>query len=693
MSNPVEYTPEVQVLVSLALIDARAVAGSKDNDRLGMFMPFVIDALNGLEGSRFSLDDVITRIRRSSGLELPMSVVKALLSRLVTRGELVVQHDRYARTQAKLTFLDISSRRKEIEKDQEALIAAMCDYAKRNGAGIFTEEQVRKSLGAYLEANFRSLSVGEIPELDGSQLNRYGQAWIAKFFLDARSRDQRFIETATTLIRGRILYDAAFLPGFGEGEQHLSNLVVYLDSPILCRALGLGTEEDEALMLEAIAALKSAGADCLVLEQTVSEISRIMRRVYESWGHPREDEPPNSYLFCMPQRGLDRDYANRISSDPSIEIRSRLGLKVVPSPPRVWQYVWDEAKLEARLENKKRNFDGNRVWHDIDCVAATLTTRQDEYTRTIASARAFFATQSYLTMRNVSIWWREDEHRDDLSPMISIVDLANYAWLYDGSNKSKSIARESLIAACAASVAPSERAWRLWSQKLAAYVEEERLDPELATHYLYSMDSRVVVSDMEEAMLADGELSDIEMAQMLGEVNRRIADKTHGPRIKGLEGALNESTLSLERAMAAKNELQVQLSASENKATELQERVKASEAMRAASDEKAAAFEKGAKAFEEALRRKDEALEERMRKKARQTSCRWMVLVYILFTLPIGGLIAWQAKVGVDSDGPMFLLTLLGVALPVCAFFSPLKGVIEERYVAKYRKEWLEDHD
>lgn len=586
MSNGVEYTPEMQVLVSLALIDARAVAGSKDNDRLGMFMPFVVDALNGLEGSEFSLDDVIARIRRSSGLELPMSVVKALLSRLVARDVLVVHHDRYARTQAKLPFLDISSRREEIENDQEALITSMRDYAERNGFGAFTKEQIKELLGTYLEANFRSLSVGEIPKSDGSQRNRSGHVWIAKYFLDSRDKSQRFIETATALIRGRILYDAAFLPEFGEGEQHLSNLVVYLDSPILCRALGLGTEEDEALMLEAIAALKSAGANCLVLEQTVSEISRVMRRVYESWGHPREDEPPNSYLFCMPQRGLGRDYAHRISSDPSIEIRSRLGLEVVPAPPRVWQYVWDESKLEARLENKNRSFDGDRVWHDIDCVAATLTTRQDKYTRTIADARAFFATQSYLTMRNVSIWWRDDEHRDDLSPMISIVDLANYAWLYDSSSSPKSIARESLIAACAASVAPSERAWRLWSQKLAAYVEEERLDPELATHYLYSMDSRVVVSDMEEAMLADGKLSDIEMAQMLGEVNRRIADKTHGPRIKGLEGALNETSLNLEHAMTENDELQNRLAESKTKAEELQERVNTSEALRAASDAK-----------------------------------------------------------------------------------------------------------
>lgn len=82
-----------------------------------------------------------------------------------------------------------------------------------------------------------------------------------------------------------------------------------------------------------------------------------------------------------------------------------------------------------------------------------------------------------------------------------------------------------------------------------------------------------------------------------------------------------------------------------------------------------------------------------MRKKARHTSTCLMVLICILLTLPVVGIITWQVKIGVPSDGPMFVVTLLSLLLPVGACFSPLKGRIAEHYEAKYHKEWLEDDD
>lgn len=158
-------------------------------------------------------------------------------------------------------------------------------------------------------------------------------------------------DTVVTLVRGRVMFDAAFMPGFGTEVQRLKNMVVYLDSPVICRYMGFGTESDEKLIAEAVRILKEAGVVCRVFEETAAEVGRIMGRVAANWGRPRDDEGPDSFLFTMPARGRIRSEAQRVADSP-VETIENAGFNVVPVPPRENKTVTDERKLASRLRGR-----------------------------------------------------------------------------------------------------------------------------------------------------------------------------------------------------------------------------------------------------------------------------------------------------------------------------------------------------
>lgn len=491
MSEEVQYD---RLLVSLALIESRIEGNSGNRDRLSLFLPFVVDAVLALGDSQFDRGDVMNAVRKRSGIRLPDTVVNALLNRMVRRQQLVREHGSYTKADTKIPFTDIAGERRTIEERHGSLVDSMGAYARAHGVEFHGSKKVRRCLAAYLDLHFRNLAISKLDDRAVEQGSGEFD-WVGRYLLWARDNEPAHFETAVTLVRGRIIYDAAFLPGFVENQQSLKGLVVYLDSPVVCRALGYHSEDEERLARQAIDTLRGAGVACRVFDRTVNEIMRVLSGVCERWDTRARFERQGTYDFFLAKRGFERGDIERIASDPEVEIRRHLGLQVVDAPQREREYTADEEKLAKMLVRPDGDLNDHAVWHDVDCVAAILTLRKGRNAATVPKAGFFFGSESYLTIKNVSSWWSGCEHRSDLPPIFSVVDLANLAWLYGDSFAKGDYGKESLVAACAASAAPSDDVWRLFSDKLMKLVDDDKIEAETAAQYLYSMDSRAILSE------------------------------------------------------------------------------------------------------------------------------------------------------------------------------------------------------
>lgn len=519
----------MEELIALALLEANSRSGQYANDRLGLFLPLVIEALQNFVGVEFSAIDIQASIRRRFDMELPIHVISALLNRCRKKGYLKREKQKYSRTGELLPYFDAVERKQEIAEEHRKLVQAMVEYADKNGVGKFTPMIMSRLLSKYLDNNFRSLSVRSLP-FDGKDSSEFDDFnWISAFLLEEKDTHPEFVQTVVSLVRGRVVYDAAFLPGFSEGEQRLKGLIVYLDSPLICRGLGYVSKEESIFVKEAIRALEDAGVICRVLDCTIREIESVMDTVYLHWGSPSVNEPPDSYVYCMPMQGFNRDDALLVSANAESVIKEELGLSVVPTPPRKEEYVSDEKALAKRLKKRDGTLDDERIWHDVNCVAAVLATRKGKYANKIQNSQALFVSLSKLTIRNVNLWWQHDEGRTDIAPIFSLTDLANLAWLYGGAN-SDSFSKEALMASCAAAMVPSEEVWNVWSTKLSKWVDCGKLTSEEAKDRLFSLDARAVVREYGEKLIDDN--NDEVFEVVLSEIDKRVADKVYQKELK-----------------------------------------------------------------------------------------------------------------------------------------------------------------
>lgn len=521
-------------LVSLALIESRIEENRGNKDRLSLFLPFVVDAVLSMGDTAFTRADAMDAVKRRSGIALPDTVVSALLRRMVRRREIVRKNGSYERTDVKIPFNDIVSKKQDIEDSHSLLIDSMLSYVEANSINVHGKRKIRKALAAYLDFHFKSLANHTLDE--GADSDRPGDVdWVGRYLIWAQHNEPSHFETAVILVRGRIIYDAAFLPGFAGNQQSLNGLVVYLDSPVICRALGYHSEDEERLAKQAIDTLKHAGVSCRVFDRTVSEIARVLAGVCERWDTKARFERLNTYDFFMAKRGYTRSDVERIASDPEIEIQRQLGLRVLDAPKRKAEYTSDEVALSKMLKRPDGDLSDLAIWHDVDCVAAILTLREGRNATTLSRAGCFFATESYLTIRNVSIWWDKNEHRSDFPPIFSLVDLANLAWLYSDTFSKGDYGKESLIAACAASMSPSEEVWKLFSDKLMRLVDEKEIGAEAAAQYLYSMDSRSILTTHEISQEEMENESNKIIHLVTSEVDKAFAKKLNSERELAIE--------------------------------------------------------------------------------------------------------------------------------------------------------------
>ena len=485
-------------LASLAFLEAAIDSGTDVNktDRLGLFMPFVEDSVLQLYGVKFKITDVVDKIVSRCGIGLPSPVVEGLLRRLAKSGYIKRANGFYEHTSKPMETADVSAALHKINGDLTKLINDMGRYARKQEKKKYSNSTCRKDLIAYFEDHLDSLSTRELVV---NEAECKATKWVGRYLLWAKQNNETSFNAAVKLVRGHIVYEAAFLPGFASNTQSLEGTVLYLDSPTVCRALGYGTEEEERLVNEAISMLQRAGAELRVFDLTIEEMTRVLSGVVDRWDDLSRFDRPSSYDMNLRRRGYSKADVVRISSDPSYVVETELHFQVDETPSRKFLYVYDEETLIKYLQRPEGCDAELAIMHDVNCIAAILTLREKLTAKSFKTARYFFVTTSMMTVRQSTKWWNKTESPTILPPIYSLTKMANLAWLYSDPTSAKRYGEKALLSACAAAAIPSDHVWKSFAEKLLKYNKEGKISREDAVHYLYSMDTRKVLAVKEDA--------------------------------------------------------------------------------------------------------------------------------------------------------------------------------------------------
>ncbi len=506
-------------LVTVAFLKAQLDGGS---DHLGIFMPLVFDVVARRGCESFAPNDIQDDLATVHQLAMPLPAVTTLLKRATSQRYLTREFGRYKVSPGRnLPLLDVASEKSRIRRAQSDLAGALCSHATGRGVVFDSNDAALEALFRFLEAEQVGLLLGKNPAAaDSGDASQRERTVIAEFVQSVVRDDAILLSVLRGMLEGLVLYHAAFLPDLNAANRRFKNLRVVFDSTLVRQALGYEGDAMRTLMRDAINVLKGSDVQCVVLDKTIHEIKRILTLYEARLGTSQGREslwpvPMARHLLRMRYSPSDlRQMSAMLEKDIAA-----IGLQVQQSPRRKPEYTSGEKALADRLSYHGSQNDSlePRVVHDVDCVAAVLTMRAGHHTTAIEDARAVFATAAPLVIRNVRLWWSEDEHESGLEPVVHIRALANLAWLKKPALCASFKVNE-MTALCAAALRPQQATWDRFLRHLETLERSNRLSSDEVT--------AIVISAMSDQLLKEAEFDGEDPADIdertLDEVVERV---------------------------------------------------------------------------------------------------------------------------------------------------------------------------
>ena len=505
-------------LVTLAYLKARLDSGE---DHLGIFMPLVLDVLPRVSNRHFTSGEVKEAIETEHAVMMPETTVATLLQRATRRGLLKREHGRFRIGDLPLPRPNIAGQKAQLGQSQERFAVALMEHAKLRRVPI-------ESVDSALQLTLRFIGEQQISLLlenpahlfESSSIDRSQFVLMAEFIHDVAYNDPALTAVLRTIMQGLVLYHATFLPDLASVDRKFVNLDVVFDSVLVRQALGLEGPSAEILMKETIALLDASGVRCIMFDKSVHEIQRILSVYQEKLASPtgRLSLRPNPMTRHFLTHRYSPSHVQEILALLGNRI-SEVGISIVTSPIRRKEFTRNEMKLAKRLADPCTHDTAEaRVLHDVDCVAGVLTLRRGFRTDRIEDARCVFATSSPLVIRNVRMWWEEDEAETGVGPVVGVGALANLAWLKKPSI-SRDLQLDELVALCAVAMQPAEQTWDRFLRHLDELNTSQRLsDDEIGAIIASSLADQ----SLRRVELVQGDEEDLD-AGTLDEVVERVS--------------------------------------------------------------------------------------------------------------------------------------------------------------------------
>ena len=543
-------------LVTVAFLKARIDEGA---DHLGIFMPLVHDVLSRFSAQSFATSDVQESIAVVHGVFMPRHTVGTLLGRVKRDGHILREPGRYRLSATRpLPHSNVAGEKQQIEDGQRRLAESLRKHAQRRGINLDTAEAGQELLRKFLEDEQIALLLqGPVVRAEPAT-TQLEHGIVAEFLQDVVRNDQALESVVRRMLEGLVLYHAAFLPDLAVATRRFKDLRAVFDSGLVRQALGYEGIAPRAVMRDTIDLLKSSGVQCLVFDKTVDEIRIILAAYEQRLGttQGRRDLRPSAMSRHFVTKRFSPSDIREMIALLEQEIRAA-GFQIATIPRRVITHVSAEQGLSVRLANRTTGDEQEpRVVHDVDCVAGILTLRKGHRSQNLDDARAVFVSDSPLVIRNVGLWWREDEHELSIEPVVHVRALSNFAWLKKPSAGSELKVHE-LLALCGAALRPAPRTWDRFIQHLNKLHTSRKLTSEEVT--------AIIASSTADELLRDAEVEatdsrDID-AETLDEVVERVksgyaADTEERVRgiTEGYEQRLTEVEAHEQNAVASAEE-------------------------------------------------------------------------------------------------------------------------------------------
>ena len=538
-------------LATLALLKTNF---DKGNDHIGMFQPFLIDAIGGLGKDEFQVEEIKDAILSRHGLVVPSQTLRILLKRTSKRGFVRREYGSYFRAHG-FPQSKIPEATAKIEAEHFHLASELRNYLAARQP-LETDEDALALLLEFLERNHIGMILDE-PYQDqpdsGESDSHSKNLPLVRFIKEVVPSNDRLTAILQRMLEGFILQNALMLKDISSANRKFKDLCVFLDTRLVLQVLGYQGEASRVATTQMIAMLKRTGARVAVLEATIKEIKSVLYFYQQHLGTSQERDslnPTPLTRFFLINQYTPADVVQIIALlNRSVR---QAGLSIRPAPTRVPRYTLDEKDLARRLAKTDTPEAEPRVWHDVNCVAAILTLRGSTFPQDINNAKAIFVTATGLVIKNVTEWFRQQIKSEHLKgraeslipPVVHHIALSNVAWLKFPASGQKLKLHE-LIALCSAALQPTGKTWGQFKRHLRNLQASGAVSSDETAAILANQFTDVYLSRLEDHFTDEEDIDSDSLNEVIERVRASYAADAQDHAVKAKHATEQQRNLQL----------------------------------------------------------------------------------------------------------------------------------------------------
>lgn len=312
--------------------------------------------------------------------------------------------------------------------------------------------------------------------------------------------DDRGIDYLEEMVRASMLANVIYLQDLASWKPSLDHLIVFLDTTVVLRVLGLTDEELSEAAREMVGLAAEFGVPVQIFDHTLAEILGVLNDVQRNL---REDNRGRTNLDRLAHQGqevlahaLRRGWGPADIAEVLAEIKGRLAqerIAVAPTPKTDPRLPLNQDRLAEILT--QYGFSKNQIDVDAQSLTGIHVLREGRACTELGEARAIFVTSNDNLVR-ASRFWFEEQGRDSLVPQCTTErSLTTQFWLRRPEGR-PDVARKFLVAECFAALNPSPELLNRYLDRIAERRQRKEITEEQVKALVFSTEAKEILVEV-----------------------------------------------------------------------------------------------------------------------------------------------------------------------------------------------------
>lgn len=427
-------------------------------DYLEYLRPFILDILSDLKNDVIS-DEIITgRLLSKFGLEIPRRTVQVVLQRIKKSG-VISKSDGCYKVIGPIPETSIIRDKAKAERHISSVVEGLIRYFsnKTDSKRAFNEEIAIDALLAFLskfsipclKAYLRGTTIPHIYN---------GKDWkiilVSQYIQYLNKNDPERFESFITLAQGNMLANALLCPDLKFATKSYSDVIFYLDTPLLLQLLGLEGEPGKQAVQELLNLIFKLDGKVACFSHTRDELEGIIKSISEC-------------LNLNNGRGaivLEARRNNITKSDFLLMVEKiddhldNFNLSVIKTPRYIEKFQISESDFAKSLNDEVSYHNPKAREYDINSVRSIYVLRSGTSPFSIEKCKAVLVTSNTAFSKAAYEFGKNYNESREISSVITDFSLANTAWL-KAPLGAPSLPQKEVLAFAYAGLNPSQHFW------------------------------------------------------------------------------------------------------------------------------------------------------------------------------------------------------------------------------------------